>query len=204
MFFAIKQIKPVLVKVQAVTIRVSLRIPCPLEAFPMNVPEFDPEAIAGNKVVRTFRMPRDLVNVLGKEAAQRGLDMTALVLRVLHGYLTYFSLPEAAIALLEADREALKMDRNQYLSHLLYHRCLALRESGLGFDDPRRPELMPRRPSAAAEAPAQPVPEEAKVQPRLRPLGAAGGGTHNATEGLVPGTGVWPSFAIQEGKPQKR
>ena len=170
----------------------------------MNVPEIDPEALGGNKVVRTFRMPRDLVNVLGKEATQRGLDMTALVLRILHGYLTYFSLPEAAIAQLEADREALQMDRNQYLSHLLYHRCLALRELGLGFDDPRRPEIMTRRPSLAVEAPARPVLEETKTQPRARPLGAAGGGTHDAVEGVVPGTGVWPSFAIKETKPPKR
>ena len=62
----------------------------------------------------------------------RGLDLTALVLRILHGYLTYFALPEAAIAQLEADRAALRMDRHQYLAHLLYHRCLALREQRPG------------------------------------------------------------------------
>lgn len=166
----------------------------------MSLPDIDPETLSGNKVVRTFRMPRDLVHALGQEATQRGLDMTALVLRVLHGYLTYFALPEAAIAQLEADRAALRMDRNQYLSHLLYHRCLAIRESGLGFDDPRSHETRKGGTPLAAEAPTQ----AEKDQLPARPLGAAGGGTHSAVEGLVPGTGVWPSFAIKGNRSQKR
>ena len=169
----------------------------------MTLPDIDSEVLAGNKVVRTFRMPRNLVNVLGREATQRGLDMTALVLRVLHGYLTYFSLPEAAIAQLEADREALKMDRNQYLSHLLYHRCLAIRERGLGFDDPRCPETLRVGSALAAEAHVQPETREEKDRPPSRPLGAAGGGTHGAAEGLAPGAGVWP-YGIKENRPQKR
>jgi hypothetical protein len=155
----------------------------------MNTPDIDPEILAGNKVVRTFRMPRDLVNILGKEANGRGLDLTALVLRILHGYLTYFALPEAAIAQLEADRESLRMDRNQYLSHLLYHRCLSIRENGLGFDDPHAPRPKPDEPS--------------REDTDRHPLGAVGGGAHDAVKGLVPGGGVWP-YGIKENQRPKR
>ena len=112
----------------------------------MNPPDIDPEVLAGSKVVRTFRMPRELVDLLGREAHRRSLDLTALVLRILHGFMSYFSLPDAAIAQLEADREALHMDRQQYLAHVLYHRCMAIREEGPGFDDPRRPLQPPSGP----------------------------------------------------------
>lgn len=157
----------------------------------MSLPDMDPEVLAGGKVVRTFRMPVDLVRTLGREATQRSLDLTALVLRVLHGYLTYFALPEAAIAQLEADREALKMDRPQYFAHILYHRCLTIRERGLAHDDPRGP-------SVPAETPA---PEAAP--PTDRPLGTLGGGAHGAAPGLVPGGGVWP-WGVKENQPRKR
>lgn len=167
----------------------------------MNLSDMDPEALSGNKIVRTFRMPVDLVHTLGREATQRGLDLTALVLRILHGYLTYFALPEAAIAQLEADREALKMDRNQYLSHLLYHRCMAIREHGVGFDDPYGPasKSPPPRESGESQAPPQAPPED----PNRKALGAAGGGAHGAVEGLVPGAGVWP-YGIKRNRPQGR
>src|SRR5512145_660347 len=86
------------------------------DRLPMNLPDLDTEGLTGSKVVRTFRMPQELVNRLGREAHLRGLDLTSLVLRILQGFLTYYSLPEAAIAQLEADRESMGMDRNQYLS----------------------------------------------------------------------------------------
>jgi len=156
----------------------------------------EPEVMSGNKVVRTFRMPVDLVHVLGREASRRGLDLTALVLRVLHGYLTYFSLPDAAIMQLEADREAMGMDRSQYLSHVLYHRCLAIREHGPGHDDPRAPEPKP--------APARPPLEEREEAPfDSRSLDRTGGGAHDAVPGLVPGGGVWP-YGVRENRPRKR
>jgi len=139
----------------------------------MTPTDIDPEALAGTRIVRTFRVPRGLLYALGREAAQRGLDLTALVLRVLHGYLTYFTLPEAAIAQLEEDRASLRMDRSQYLAHLLYHRCLALQLHGPGFDAPSASGAV-RNAKAAA------------------PLGAAGGGAHCISEDLPPGGGVWP------------
>ncbi len=99
-------------------------------------PASEPEMLSSEKVMQTFRMPRDLVALVKAEAARKGLDMTALVVRLLHGYLTDFGLPPAATHQLDADREALGMDRMNYLVHLLYQRGLDVREKGPGFDAP--------------------------------------------------------------------
>ncbi len=88
------------------------------------------------KVMQTFRMPRELVSFLKKDAERRGLDLTAYVNRILDGVHTWFSLPHAATALLEDDREALGLGRPEYLQHLLYARSLELREKPPGFDAP--------------------------------------------------------------------
>ena len=172
----------------------------------MTPPEIDPEILSGNKIVRTFRMPQELIHTLGREATHRGLDLTALVLRILQGYLTYFALPEAAIAQLEADRTTLKMDRTQYLTHILYHRCLALREQGLGFDDPCNP-IPPKRlgsavDGASSDQGSNELPVE-QVRPLAKPLGAAGGGAHQASGDLLPGAGIWP-IGVQKKPPTQR
>lgn len=88
------------------------------------------------KLVQTFRMPRELVTFLKGEASARGADLTAHVNRHLDGVRTWFGLPAAATSLLEADREALKLGRYEYLLHLLFQRSLELREKGPGFDAP--------------------------------------------------------------------
>lgn len=92
--------------------------------------------LSSEKVMQTFRIPRDLVTLLKQEASRKGLDLTALVIRLLHGYLTDFGLPYAATAHLNADRQALRLDRDQYVAHLLFERSLAVREKGAGFDAP--------------------------------------------------------------------
>jgi hypothetical protein len=88
------------------------------------------------KLMQTFRMPRELVTFLRGEADASGRDLTAFVNRHLDGLRTWFGLPEAASTLLEADREALRMGRYEYLLHLLFQRSLELREKGAGFDAP--------------------------------------------------------------------
>ncbi|HET6437371.1 MAG TPA: hypothetical protein VFG59_04875 [Anaeromyxobacter sp.] len=88
------------------------------------------------KLMQTFRMPRDLVLFLKSEASRSRRDLTGHVIRWLEGLRTYFGLPEAATALLEADRRQLGMERYEYLLHLLYQRSLVLRERGSGFDAP--------------------------------------------------------------------
>src|SRR5574340_261304 len=88
------------------------------------------------KIMQTFRMTRELVTFLKGEAAAKGLDLTAYVNRMLEGLRTWFGLPDAACHLLEADREALKMGRYEYILHVLFQRSLELREKGPGFDAP--------------------------------------------------------------------
>jgi hypothetical protein len=88
------------------------------------------------KLMQTFRMPRELVTFLKEESAARGSDLTAHVLRYLDGVRTWCGLPAAAAALLEEDRQALGLGRYEYLLHLLFQRSLDLRERGPGFDGP--------------------------------------------------------------------
>ncbi len=88
------------------------------------------------KLMQTFRMPRELVAFLRGEADARGVDLTSHVVRHLDGLRTWFGLPAAAVALLEADRGALGMGRYEYLLHLLFQRALVLREEKPGFDGP--------------------------------------------------------------------
>jgi len=95
-------------------------------------------ASQSDKLMQTFRMPRQLVGFLKEEARHASRDLTGHVIRWLEGIRTHFGLPEAATALLEADRRRLEMERYEYLLHVLYQRSLALRESGPGFDAPNR------------------------------------------------------------------
>ncbi len=88
------------------------------------------------KVMQTFRIPRELVGRLRAEADRRGI-FTAYVIRVMGGIIGDFGLPEVARAILDDDRSALGMDREAYLLHLLFQRSLAVREEGPGFDGPR-------------------------------------------------------------------
>ena len=94
-----------------------------------------PRAIS-QKLMQTFRIPRALVHFLKEEAGRGNRDLTAHVVRWLEGMRAYFGLPEAASALLEADRRKLKMERYEYLQHVLFQRGLALREKGAGHDAP--------------------------------------------------------------------
>jgi len=96
----------------------------------------DPAFATTEKIMQTIRMPRELVTFLKEEATRGGRDFTAHVVRYLDGLRTWFGLPAAATALLEADREALRMGRYEYLLHLLFQRSLELREKGPGFDGP--------------------------------------------------------------------
>jgi hypothetical protein len=89
------------------------------------------------KLMQTFRIPRELVTFLKDDAARNGLDLTAYVNRMLDGIRTWYGLPVAAAQLLEADREHLKLRRYEYIQHLIFERSLELREKGPGFDAAR-------------------------------------------------------------------
>jgi len=97
------------------------------------------------RILQAFRIPRELVTFLKSEADATGRDLTAYVNRLLDGFRTWFGLPTVAIRLLEADREALRMQRYEYLLHVLFMRSLDLRERGVGFDSPEATERKKRR-----------------------------------------------------------
>lgn len=65
------------------------------------------------RIMQTFRLPRELVTFLKDEATRGGRDLTSHVMRWLEGIRTWFGLPMAATALLEADREALGLERSR-------------------------------------------------------------------------------------------
>jgi len=91
---------------------------------------------SSDRLMQTFRMPRDLVAFLKQEAVHGRRDLTAQVLRYLEGIRSSFGLPDAASELLERDRQRLGMERFEYLVHVLYQRSLELRQRGVGFDAP--------------------------------------------------------------------
>jgi hypothetical protein len=84
------------------------------------------------RIMQTFRLPRELVTFLKDEATRGGRDLTSHVMRWLEGITTWFGLPMAATALLEADREALGLERFEYVLHVLFQRSLELREKRVG------------------------------------------------------------------------
>jgi len=103
--------------------------------MPKARPEAEPFTTT-EKVMQTFRLPRDLVPFHKDEANRAGRDLTAHVSRWLEGVRNWFGLPAAASSVLEADRKALGMERYEYLLHLLFQRSLDVREKGPGFDTP--------------------------------------------------------------------
>jgi hypothetical protein len=99
-------------------------------------PPSPPPPVTTEKVMQTYRMPRDLVDYLKKQAQDRGLDLTAFVNRVLDGYRTYYGLPLAVSEVLESDREALAMGKLEYFLHVFYRRSEAIQANKPGFDNP--------------------------------------------------------------------
>ncbi len=99
-------------------------------------PPSPPAPVTTEKVMQTYRMPRDLVDYLKKQAQDRGLDLTAFVNRVLDGYRTYYGLPLAVSEVLESDREALRMGKLEYFLHVFYRRSEAIQANKPGFDNP--------------------------------------------------------------------
>jgi hypothetical protein len=100
-------------------------------------PEPDPFS-QSEKLMQTFRMPRELVVFLRGAADATGRDLTAFVNRHLDGLRTWFGLPESASELLEEDRKLLKMHHYEYILHMAFQRALQLREQGPGFDAPKK------------------------------------------------------------------
>ena len=96
------------------------------------------------RVLQAFRMPRELLTFLKSEAHATGRDLTGYVNRMLDGIRTWFGLPAAAAKYLDADREALGMQRFEYLLHALYMRSQEIIDKGPGFDGPSLEEKRKR------------------------------------------------------------
>jgi hypothetical protein len=95
----------------------------------------DPYA-STEKLMQTFRIPRELVKFLKDDAAKNGLDLTAYVNKMLDGVRTWYGMPVAVSQLLDEDRENMKLRRYDYIQHLMFQRSMEVREKGVGFDAP--------------------------------------------------------------------
>jgi hypothetical protein len=86
------------------------------------------------KVVVTFRFPRDLASWLSREAEKRGWSMNEFMVTVAHDLFSWFALPDLVVEQLEADREAMGMDRRKYMTRVLMRRYHEILEKGPGFE----------------------------------------------------------------------
>ncbi|HET9597726.1 MAG TPA: hypothetical protein VFP65_19210 [Anaeromyxobacteraceae bacterium] len=90
--------------------------------------------VSSEKVVVTFRFPRDLASWLGAEAKQRGWSMNEFLVTLTHDLYAWYALPDMVSDELERDREALGLDRRKYVMHVLMRRYHEALEKGPGFD----------------------------------------------------------------------
>jgi hypothetical protein len=90
--------------------------------------------VSSEKVVVTFRFPRDLASWLGAEAKQRGWSMNEFLVTLTHDLYAWYAMPDMVTDELERDREALGLDRRKYVMHVLMRRYHEVLESGPGFD----------------------------------------------------------------------
>ena len=95
------------------------------------------ESPTAEKVMQTWRMPKDLVHFLRAEALQHQFELTPFATKLLNGYRNYYELPTADRALLEQDRSALRMGRFEYLQHVLNSRAEEVSKQSPGFDKPK-------------------------------------------------------------------
>jgi hypothetical protein len=93
-----------------------------------------PEHVTTEKAIVTYRMPVELSRWVTHESTSRGLSANVFVVNVLNDLMTLYGLQAPQMEPLEADRTALKLDRRNYLLHLLLEREKEVRARGPGFD----------------------------------------------------------------------
>jgi hypothetical protein len=91
------------------------------------------------KVVVTFRFPRDLASWLGREAEKRGWSMNEFMVTVAHDLFGWYALPDIVVEQLEADAEAMGLDRRKYITRVLMRRYHEVLEKGPGFEKAASP-----------------------------------------------------------------
>ncbi len=89
---------------------------------------------SSEKVVVTFRFPRDLANWLNSEAKSRGWSMNEFLVTLTHDLFAWYSLPDIVVEQLEEDCDALGLDRRKYMTRVLMRRYHEVLEKGAGFE----------------------------------------------------------------------
>ncbi len=106
----------------------------PEKAQPTELPARSSITTTAEKVVVTFRFPRDLAAWLNAEAKQRGWSMNEFLVTLTHDLFAWYALPDMVTDQLERDREALGLDRRKYVMHVLMLRYHEVLEDGPAFD----------------------------------------------------------------------
>lgn len=107
----------------------------PEKAPPSELPARSPASeVSSEKVVVTFRFPRDLASWLGAEAKQRGWSMNEFLVTLTHDLYAWYAMPDMVAHELEQDRAALGLDRRKYVMHVLMRRYHEVLENGPAFD----------------------------------------------------------------------
>jgi hypothetical protein len=86
------------------------------------------------KIVVTFRFPRDIADWLAHEARKRGWSMNEFMVTIAHDLYAWYALPNVVVEQLEADCEALGLDRRRYMTQVLMRRYHEILERGPGFE----------------------------------------------------------------------
>jgi hypothetical protein len=113
----------------------------PGKAPPSELPARSSVTTTAEKVVVTFRFPRDLADFLNVEAKRRGWSMNEFLVTITHDLYTWYALPEMVTEQLEEDRAALELDRRKYATHVLMRRYHEVLEKGPGFE--KKPDTAP-------------------------------------------------------------
>jgi hypothetical protein len=98
------------------------------------VPTTKKQSPTGEKVMQTWRMPKDLIQFLRSDALKHRSELTPFATKLLNAYRNFYEVPTHEAMLLEEDRKALKMGRFEYLQHVLSRRSLEVQKHGLGYD----------------------------------------------------------------------
>jgi hypothetical protein len=102
-------------------------------------PPYEPPArsevnVSSEKVVVTFRFPRDLAAWLTSEAKQRAWSMNEFIVTIVNDLFSWYALPGMVTEQLEKDRQALGLDRRKYVTQVLMRRYHEILEKGPGFE----------------------------------------------------------------------
>ncbi len=83
-----------------------------------------------------LRVNPKAADVVETEAKAEGKPIGHVLRRIVENHATLYGLPRSQVEVLDADRKALRMDRETYFKELLDHRYRVVLQSGLGAAGP--------------------------------------------------------------------